>query len=91
MIHCIILFQVWGQQVDFDKLQVKFHIPRINEIDFACEFIETFIYSELGAICENSVKISNDEQLRSLTLVYYIATGCLVMISPSESKEVHNL
>jgi hypothetical protein len=85
------LFQVWGQQVDFDKLQVKFHIPRINEIDFACEFIETFIYSELGAICENSVKISNDEQLRSLTLVYYIATGCLVMISPSESKEVHNL
>jgi len=85
------LFQVWGQHVDFDKLQVKFHIPRIDEIDFACEFVETFIYSELAVLYENSVKISNDERLRSLTLVYYIATGCLVMISPTENKEVHNL
>ena len=37
-------FQAWGQYVDFDKLQVQFHIPNENEIDFACEFVNTFMY-----------------------------------------------
>ncbi|CAF3884238.1 unnamed protein product [Rotaria sordida] len=83
--------RAWGQHVDFDKLQVQYHIPNIDEIDFACEFVETFIYSELTLLNEKSLKISNDERLRSLTIIYYISMGCLNMIPRIDSQNVQDL
>jgi hypothetical protein len=35
--------------------------------------------------------MSNDERLRSLTLVHYMAIGCLRMVPRIDSKEVENL
>jgi hypothetical protein len=77
--------------VDYDKLQVKFHVPNEEEVDFACEFIEKFIYLELQMFNEKCSKMSNDERLRSLTLIHYMAIGCLRMVPRIQSEEVKNL
>jgi hypothetical protein len=70
---------------------VKFHIPNEEEVDFVCEFIEKFIYLELQMFHEKCSKMSNDERLRSLTLIHYMAIGCLRMVPRIESEEVKNL
>ncbi|CAF4255170.1 unnamed protein product, partial [Adineta steineri] len=74
-----------------DKLQVKFHVPNEDEVDFACEFVETFIYPELELLNEKCSKMSNDERLRSLTIIRFIAIGCFRMVPRIDSKEVLNL
>ncbi|CAF4252294.1 unnamed protein product [Rotaria sp. Silwood2] len=83
--------RAWGQYVDFNKLQVQFHIPNEDEIDFACEFVNTFMYPELTLLNENGLKISNDERLRSLTIIQSIAIGCFRMIPRIESEQIQNL
>jgi hypothetical protein len=70
---------------------VKFHIPNNEEVDFACEFVEQFIYLELQILNEKCSKMSNDERLRSLTLIHHIALGCLRMVPRIQSEEVKNL
>jgi hypothetical protein len=40
---------------------------------------------------EKCSKMSNDERLRSLTLIHHIAIGCLRMVPRIKSKEVTNL
>jgi hypothetical protein len=77
--------------VEFDKLQVQFHIPSAEEVDFACEFVEEFIYPELQLLNEKCSKMSNDERLRSFTLVHYMAIGCLRMFPRIDSEEISNL
>ena len=74
-----------------NKLQVQFHIPNDDEINFACEFVNTFIYPELTLLNEQCSKMSNNERLRSLTLVQSIAKGCFRMAPRMESKPVHDL
>jgi hypothetical protein len=86
-----VFIQAWGQYVDFDKLQVQFHIPNDDEIDFVCEFVNTFIYPELTLLNETCSQMSNDERLRSLTLVESIAVGCFRIVPRIESKEVPDL
>ncbi|CAF1134879.1 unnamed protein product [Rotaria sordida] len=83
--------RAWGQYVDFNKLQVQFHIPNEDEIDFACEFVNTFLYPELTLLNEKGLKISNDERLRSLTIIQSIATECFRMIPRIESEQIQNL
>ncbi|CAF4303396.1 unnamed protein product [Rotaria sp. Silwood2] len=83
--------RAWGQHVEYDKINVKFHVPNEEEVDFACEFVETFMYLELQMLNKKCTDMSNDERLRSLTLIHYIAIGCLRMIPRIESKEVKNL
>jgi hypothetical protein len=53
--------------------------------------VERFIYLELQIMNEKCSEMSNDERLRSLTLIHYIALGCLRMIPRIESEEVKNL
>ncbi|CAF1939925.1 unnamed protein product [Rotaria magnacalcarata] len=83
--------RAWGQHVEFDKLQPQFHIPNAEEVDLACEFVETFIYPELTLLNQRSSDMSNDERLRSLTLVLFIAIGCLRMVPRIDSEEVLDL
>ncbi|CAF0754546.1 unnamed protein product [Rotaria sp. Silwood1] len=83
--------RAWGQHVEFDKLQVQFHIPNEEEVDFACEFVETFIYPELQLLNETCSKMSNEERLRSLTLIRFIAIGCFRMVPRVDSEEVSDL
>ncbi|CAF3935100.1 unnamed protein product [Rotaria sordida] len=83
--------RAWGQHVDFDQLQVQYHFPTVDEIDFACEFVNTFIYAELQLLNEKCLNLSKEERLRSLTLIHYIAVGCLRMVSRIESNQVIDL
>ncbi|UJR10196.1 hypothetical protein I4U23_014411 [Adineta vaga] len=83
--------RAWGQHVDYDKIQGKFHIPNEDEVDFACEFVEIFLYLELQMINDNCSKMSNNERLRSLRLIHQIALGCLRMVPRIPSDEVQNL
>ncbi|CAF0736207.1 unnamed protein product [Didymodactylos carnosus] len=83
--------RAWGQHVEFDNLQVQFHIPNEDEVDFACEFVKTYLYPELNLLTEKGVKLSNDERLRSLTIVHYISMGCLRMVPRIDSNEVEDL
>ncbi|CAF4174719.1 unnamed protein product [Rotaria sp. Silwood2] len=83
--------RTWGQYVDFDQFQIQFRFPDANEIDFACEFVNTFIYDEFQLLNEKCLQLSNDERLRSLTLIQYIAIGCLHMVPNIESNLVTNL
>jgi hypothetical protein len=50
-----------------------------------------FIYPELQLLNEKCSKMSNDERLRSLTLVHYMAIGCLRMVPRIDSEEVSDL
>ena len=70
---------------------MKFHIPNAEEVDFACEFVERFIYPELELLNEKCSKMSNDERLRSLTLIRFMAIGCFRMVPRIDSPEVKNL
>lgn len=70
---------------------MKFHIPNEDEVDFACEFMETFINLELNMFTEKCSKMSNDERLRSLTLIHHMAIGCLRMVPRIQSEEVKDL
>ncbi|CAF3758140.1 unnamed protein product [Rotaria sp. Silwood1] len=83
--------RTWGQYVEYDKINVQFHIPNEEEVDFACEFVETFMYLELQMLNEKCTNMSNDERLRTLTLIHHIAIGCLRMVPRIESKKVKNL
>ncbi|CAF3768327.1 unnamed protein product [Rotaria sp. Silwood1] len=83
--------RAWGQHIEYDKINVKFHIPNEDEVDFACEFVEIFMYHELKILNENRSKMSNDERLRSLTLLHHITIGCLRMVPRIESEEIKNL
>ncbi|CAF3676972.1 unnamed protein product [Rotaria sordida] len=82
---------VWGQPVDVDKFQVQFHIPGDDELDFVREFVETFIYIELDLLKETNSKLSNNERLRSLTIVHHIAMGCFRIVPRIGSPNVQNL
>ncbi|CAF2953668.1 unnamed protein product [Rotaria sp. Silwood2] len=83
--------RAWGQAADFDNLQIQFHIPNENEIDFACEFVETFLYLELRLLNEKCLKMSNNERLRSLTFIHHIAIGCFRMVPHVDSEKLPNL
>ncbi|CAF4617031.1 unnamed protein product, partial [Rotaria sp. Silwood2] len=83
--------RAWGQYVEYDKINVQFHVPNEEEVDFACEFVETFMYLEVQMLNEKCTNMSNDERLRSLTLIHHIAIGCLRMVPRIESKKVKNL
>ncbi|CAF0928107.1 unnamed protein product [Adineta steineri] len=83
--------RLWGQYVDIDKVQPQFHIPSNDEIDFVYEFVETFLYPELARLNEKGLKMSNNERLRSLTIIRSIAVGVFCFVPPIESKEVQNL
>ncbi|CAF4503506.1 unnamed protein product [Rotaria socialis] len=83
--------RVWGQPVDFDRFQMQYHIPNVDEIDFACEFVKTFLYSELTLLNEKMLKLSNHERSRSLTFVYNIALGYFHMIPRIESEQLADL
>ncbi|CAF1001262.1 unnamed protein product [Rotaria sordida] len=83
--------RVWGQPVDVDKFQVQFHIPGDDELDFVREFVETFIYIELDLLKETNSKLSNNERLRSLTIVHHIAMGCFRIVPRIGSPNVQNL
>ncbi|CAF2578163.1 unnamed protein product [Rotaria sp. Silwood2] len=78
--------RIWGQPVNFDQNQVQYHIPNANEIDFICEFVDTFLYPELTLLNEKSLELSNHERLRSLTFIYHIALGCLRMVPCIKSE-----
>ncbi len=77
--------------MEFDKLQPQFHIPSAEEVDFSCEFVETFIYQELTLLNDKSSDMSNDERLRSLTLILFIIVGFLRMVPRIDSEEVLDL
>ncbi|CAF4238177.1 unnamed protein product [Rotaria sp. Silwood2] len=83
--------RAWGQAADFDNLQIQFHIPNENEIDFACEFVETFLYLELRLLNEKCLKMSNNERLRSLTFIHHITIGCFRMVPHVDSEKLPNL
>ncbi|CAF1238427.1 unnamed protein product [Rotaria sordida] len=83
--------RTWGQNVDFDQIQVQYHIPNMDEIDFACDFVNTFLYSELTLLKENFSNISKYERRRSLTIINSIAIGCFRIVSRIESKEISDL
>ena len=70
------MIQVWGQPVGTDKMPVLFHIPHPEELDFARDFVETFIYAELNLLLQNDSKLSNEQRSRSLTMVQHLAMGC---------------
>ncbi|CAF3866966.1 unnamed protein product [Rotaria sordida] len=76
--------RTWGQNVDFDQIQVQYHIPNMDEIDFACDFVNTFLYSELTLLKENFSNISKYERRRSLTIINSIAIGCFRIVSRIE-------
>lgn len=82
---------MWGQSIDVDKIQVHFHIPNEDELDFARDFVETFIYPELDLLLQNDAKLSNEERSRSLTMVYHLALGCFRVIPRIPSTAVQNL
>ncbi|CAF1351315.1 unnamed protein product [Rotaria magnacalcarata] len=83
--------RVWGQPVDFDRFQMQYHIPNVDEIDFACEFVKAFLYSELTLLNEKILKLSNQERSRSLSFVYNIALGYFHMIPRIESEQLADL
>ncbi len=60
-------------------------------MDFACEFVEKFIYQELTLLNDKSSDMSNDERLRSLTLILFISVGFLRMVPRIDSEEVLDL
>ncbi len=49
------------------------------------------MYPELTLLNEKCFQMSNNERLRSLTLVQSIAIGCFRMIRRIESKQVQDL
>ncbi|CAM2708912.1 unnamed protein product [Rotaria socialis] len=83
--------RAWGQNVDFDRIQVQYHIPSDEEIDFACDFVNTFIYPELTLLKENFENISIDERRRSLVIIHSIVSGCFRIVPRMESKEIQDL
>jgi hypothetical protein len=70
---------------------VQFHVPNDDEVDLACEFVDTFMYAELQLLNDKCSKMTNDERLRSLTLIHYMAIGCLRMVPRIDSEEVTDL
>ncbi|CAF3626445.1 unnamed protein product [Rotaria sp. Silwood1] len=83
--------RAWGQPTNADQVQVQYHIPNDDELDFVREFVETFMYVELDLLKEKSSKLSNDERLRSLTIVHQIAIGCFRIVPRIGSSYVPNL
>ncbi|CAF3218234.1 unnamed protein product [Rotaria sp. Silwood2] len=83
--------RAWGQPINVDTCQVQYHIPNDDELDFVREFVETFIYAELDLLKEKSLKQSNNERLRSLTIIHNIAIGCFRIVPRFSSPNVQNL
>ena len=77
--------------MDLDKLQVEFHIPNQEELDFTRDFVETFMYAELDLLLQNHSKLSNEERSRSLTVVHHLAKGCARVLPRIPSTPVQNL
>jgi hypothetical protein len=53
--------------------------------------VNTFIYPELTLLNEKGLIISNNERLRSLTIIQSIAIGCFRIIPRIESEQVQHL
>lgn len=77
--------------MDLDKLQMEFHIPSQDELDFARDFVETFMYAELNLLLQNDSKLSNEERSRSLAVVHQLARGCARVLPRIPSTNVKNL
>ncbi|UJR17105.1 hypothetical protein I4U23_004001 [Adineta vaga] len=83
--------RTWGQNAEFDQFQVHYHIPNIDEINFACNFINTFLYAELSLLNDTDSKLSKQDRRRSLTIIHSIALGCFRIVPRIESKEIPDL
>ncbi len=77
--------------MEIEKVQVQFHVPNDDENDFACEVIEEFLYPELRLLNEKCVQMSNNERLRSLSLIQSMAIGCFRMVPRIDSEPVEDL
>ena len=69
------LFQTWGQAANVAELQVRFHLPSVEEIEFAGELLETFVEPELQLLKEKSSILSKDERRRSLKILRSVVDG----------------
>ncbi|CAF1141433.1 unnamed protein product [Adineta ricciae] len=83
--------RAWGQSVDFDRLQVRYHIPTTDEVNFACEFVNDFLYAELSLLSDMKSKLAKEERRRSLTIIHSIAVGCFRIVPRIESKTIEYL
>ncbi|CAF1329744.1 unnamed protein product [Adineta steineri] len=83
--------RTWGQSVDFDEIKVQYHIPNMNEINFACDFINDFLYAELSLLNKTDSQLSKEERRRSLTIIRSIVIGCFRIIPRIESKQIEDL
>ena len=76
-------FQAWGQAVDLAQLQVHFHIPCQEEIDFALDLLETLIEPEFALL---KGKLSKDERRRSLIILQSLVVGSFHLLPSIESE-----
>jgi len=87
----VLPIRVWGQPIDAEQIQVHYHIPHEDELDFARDFVETFMYTELDLLLQSDAKFSNEERSRSLTMVHHLALGCFRVIPRIPSTTIKNL
>lgn len=77
---------IWGEEMKLDQVKFRFHIPSPDEIEFAWEIIDKFLYSELQFLNQTS-HLSNEQRLRSLTMICRITRGCFGIVSFPESGQ----
>jgi len=80
--------QAWGKSIDYDKLDVRFHFPTDEEIELASEFIEKYLYSQIDFLKENNSKLTNNQRLKSLTIIEAIGIGSFRLVPPIESQQI---
>lgn len=63
----------------------------MDEINFACEFINIFLFNELKRLNEKCLQMSNEERLKSFLFIEYTFDGCSAIIPRDETNAVKNV
>jgi len=92
-VYCVFDVPLWrkihkSMRIDYDKLDVRFHFPTDEEIELASEFIEKYLYSQIDFLKENNSKLTNNQRLKSLTIIEAIGIGSFRLVPPIESQQI---
>ncbi|XP_053568667.1 proteasome activator complex subunit 4 [Bombina bombina] len=84
----------WGKPGDLWNLNIKWHVPSAEEIDFAYYLLDNFLQPELIKLdCygNGELEMSRDEVLQCLTIVHNCLTGSGNLLPPLQGEKVTHL
>ncbi|KAM5165243.1 proteasome activator complex subunit 4 [Mantella aurantiaca] len=84
----------WGKAGDLWNLNIRWHVPSAEEVEFACYLLDNFLQPELDKLNRygsGELELSRDDIQQCLTIVQNCLTGSGNLLPPLQGERVSHL